>query len=442
MKKLLEILIIIGGIFTLCGCQKNIKEVFLPYKGEEGGVTNNSSDLKFLSNGATTNDGYYYLTDYNRLNNGKLAKHLMYIDFKTKQEIHLCNNSACTHKTEDCTSVFNKDEFQFDSKVFIWNNKIYVISKSTDTSGQVAMGVLGETSKSNVESNKAVLYKLNLDGTNREKIYTFDDNATIEDFVIGSGNGIYLIAKKVETKYTGGNAYNTSSERKLIYLDFNTKKESTILSMNRNDNIDWKVIGSTERNLILHGIDLGGQVTDEEKHNNNELYKNSSDVFALLDIDNDTLKEVYRVKAPSRTYTVDEKNLYYNIDGNSKILKIDLKTGKEETLANLSSVWVDRVIDNKLLCITNSGKNPTSYFIDVDTGKMTESKLANKSTESYIEIISISQNNILAIYDSDVTFNSDGSWTTHSNKYGVISKEDFYSGKDNFKGIKRVYGGE
>ena len=303
MKKILTILIIIGGIFTLCGCQKNIKEVFLPSKDEEGEVTNNSSDLKFLSNGATTNDGYYYLTDYSRLNNGKLAKHLMYIDFKTKQEIHLCNNSACTHKTEDCTSVFNKDEFQFDSKVFIWNNKIYVISKSTDTSGQVTMGVLGETSKSNVESNKAVLYKLNLDGTNREKIYTFDDNATIEDFVIGSGNGIYLIAKKVETKYTGGNAYSTSSERKLIYLDLNTKKESTILSMNRNDNMDWKVIGSTERSLILHGIDLGGQVTDEEKHNNNDLYKNSSDVFALLDIDNDTLKEVYRVKAPSRTYT-------------------------------------------------------------------------------------------------------------------------------------------
>ena len=163
MKKLLAILIIIGGIFTLCGCQKNIKEVFLPSKGEEGEVTNNSSDLKFLSNGATTNDGYYYLTDYSRLNNGKLAKHLMYIDFKTKQEIHLCNNSACTHKTEDCTSVFNKDEFQYDSKVFIWNNKIYVISKSTDTSGQVTMGVLGETSKSNVESNKAVLYKLNLE---------------------------------------------------------------------------------------------------------------------------------------------------------------------------------------------------------------------------------------------------------------------------------------
>ena len=442
MKKLLAILIIIGGIFTLCGCQKNIKEVFLPSKGGEGEVTNNSSDLKFLSNGATTNDGYYYLTDYSRLNNDKLAKHLMYIDFKTKQEIHLCNNSACTHKTEDCTSVFNKDEFQFDSKVFIWNNKIYVISKSTDTSGQVAKGVLGETSKGNVESNKAVLYKLNLDGTNREKVYTFDDNATIEDFVIGSGNGIYLISKKVETKYTGGNAYSTSNERKLIYLDLNTKKESTILSMNRNDNIDWKVIGSTKRNLILHGIDLGGQVTDEEKHNNNDLYKNSSDVFALLDIDNDTLKEVYRVKASSRTYTVDEKNLYYNIDGNSKILKIDLKNGKEETLANLSNVWVDRVIDNKLLCITNSGKNPTSYFIDVDTGKMAESKLANKSTESYIEIISISQNKILAIYDSDVTFNSDGSWTTHSNKYGVISKEDFYSGKDNFKGIKRVYGGE
>ena len=48
--------------------------------------------------------------------------------------------------------------------------------------------------------------------------------------------------KKVETKYTGGNAYSTSSERKLIYLDLNTKKESTILSMNRNDNIDWKLL--------------------------------------------------------------------------------------------------------------------------------------------------------------------------------------------------------
>ena len=73
---------------------------------------------------------------------------------------------------------------------------------------------------------------------------------------------------------------------------------------------------------------------------------------------------------------------------------------------------------------------------------MTESKLVNKSTGFSIEIISTSQKEVLAIYDSDVTFNSDGSWTTHSNKYGVISKKDFYSGKDNFKGIKRVYGGE
>ena len=65
-----------------------------------------------------------------------------------------------------------------------------------------------------------------------------------------------------------------------------------------------------------------------------------------------------------------------------------------------------------------------------------------KFTRAVYSIIYKSQNKILAIYDSDVTFNSDGSWTTHSNKYGVISKKDFYSGKDNFKGIKRVYGGE
>lgn len=449
MKKIFAVLILIGGIFILCGCENKITEIFIP-ESENKKVDIGNDSLVFLAkkgnigNNATTDDGYYYLRkDYDRLSSGKLATHLMYIDFATQQEIHLCSNSACSHNTEDCTSVFTRNEFKDGSLLFVYNDKIYILSKNPDSDGQVAIGVLGGSSGTTAESDPSVLYRLNLDGTNREKIYTFDSNVTIEDFVIGGKDRLYFVTKKITNEYSNGNAYTTSTERNLIYLDLNTKTTTTLFSMDFNDNIDWEVIGSSNNLLVLYGIDFGKKVSNEEKNGqSNEIYTKSSDVFATLNIEDGSLNEIYRIYAPmSRTYTVGENYLYYSKDGDNEIVKIDLKTGKSNVLAKLSQNAIRMIIDDKLLCYEYSFNDRTSYFVDINTGEISHSKLVNKTIGDNLEIIAVIGDEVLAIYDSDVTYKSDGSYTTHSNSYGLISKNDLYVGKDNFKKVKMIYGG-
>ncbi len=458
MKKILIILtiilILIGGIFVFFKYKNNITEIgeiteiFVPENDNKKNNDNKSiKSLTFLTNKpnkATTNDGYYYLSDdYDRLPNGKFATHLMYIDFKTKQEIHLCNNSACTHNTEDCTSVFTKNEFEIGSLLFVFNGKIYILSKIPDNDGQVSIGVLGESSNKTAESKSSVLYRLNLDGTNREKVYTFDSNVMVEDFTIGSENKLYFVTKKITNEYTSGNAYTISKERKLIYIDVNTKKENTVFSMDFKDNIDWEVIGSSDNLLVLYGIDFGRKVSNEEKNGeNNEIYTKSSDVFATFNIADGSLNKIYSIYAPlSRSYTVGKDYLYYSKDGSNEVLKIDLKTGKSNVLAKLSQNYISMIIGDKILCQEYASNDTTSYFVDTNTGEVSHSSLINKTVKNSLDIIAVSGDEVLAIYDSDVTYNNDGSYTTKENKYGIISKSDLYTGKDSFKKVKMIYGG-
>ena len=312
-----------------------------------------------------------------------------------------------------------------------------------DNDGQVSIGVLGESSNKTAESKSSVLYRLNLDGTNREKVYTFDSNVMVEDFTIGSENKLYFVTKKITNEYTSGNAYTISKERKLIYIDVNTKKENTVFSMDFKDNIDWEVIGSSDNLLVLYGIDFGRKVSNEEKNGeNNEIYTKSSDVFATFNIADGSLNKIYSIYAPlSRSYTVGKDYLYYSKDGSNEVLKIDLKTGKSNVLAKLSQNYISMIIGDKILCQEYASQDTTSYFVDTNTGKVSHSSLINKTVKNSLDIIAVSGDEVLAIYDSDVTYNNDGSYTTKENKYGIISKSDLYTGKDSFKKVKMIYGG-
>lgn len=450
MKKLIILLIIIGIGLVLIFGGKLLKNTGLTNddivsKGFDG-VTGKGTDeiemkgkLSLISNTSNTDDGYYYFqSDTEKLLNGKRIFHLMYIDFATHQEIYLCSNSGCNHYTESCSSVFLENEVPSDSSIlFIWNNKIFILSKQQDQDGVVALG--GSTS-SEVERSSSILYCLNLDGTNREKIYTFDSNLTVEDFVVGDENELYFVTKKVSAKSINGNSYQTSSEKNLVYLDVKTKKEKKVFSMDFNDNVEWDVIGCSDKNLILHGIDFGKKVSEEEKHSEDtEVYKNSYDVFKTLNVENRESKEIYRIfAAHSRSYVTDDKYLYFSKDGDGEIIKIDLKTGEKNSFVKLSQNAIARIIGDKIMCYEYSFNDKTLYFVDKNTGKISHSKLVNKTVGRTLDIIAESKTQVLVVYDSDVNYHQDGSYETKKEYCGLISKEDLYKGNHNFTEIKMI----
>lgn len=74
---------------------------------------------------------------------------------------------------------------------------MYFLDRSPDTSGSTIINILGDSGSANVEADQAELYRMNLDGSGRERIYSFDADATVEDVALGSNSGLYFVTKKL-----------------------------------------------------------------------------------------------------------------------------------------------------------------------------------------------------------------------------------------------------
>lgn len=461
MKKLIALILALGILFSLCACGQSTpesddpnSEIRVPVSSNNVGSSadGNGDKTETTKNGAlsllcmpqgniegcATDNGYYYLSgDVERILDGQLATHLMYMDFTTRQEIYLCNNSACAHNTVDCTSVFCTDDFPLNSTlIFVWNNNLYIMSKEQDYDGAAFLGISADNGNA-IESSGAVIYCANLDGTNRNKIYTFDSTVTVEDFVVCGDSGLYFITKKSTTRQSNGGSYQASSERKLVSLDLSTKTETVICSMDFGDNISWDVVGCSGHSLVLYGIDFGREVSAEEIHEDNtSIYDNSYDVFATLNTDNQSLNEIYRVYAPkARNYAVDENNLYFSVIGDGSITRVDLHSGEQTELCKISQDSIWGLVGEKLY--TRDESNYTYYFIDVNTGEIIHSGLLNNLGWN-LDIIAEVGDQVLTIYDYDATAKGDGSYNINGYQYGLISKEDLYAGRDNFIPISMI----
>lgn len=191
------------------------------------------NDSDHLAN-CYTKDGYYYLTkDATELEDGTWGTHLMYMDFATKQEVYLCSNAGCKHNTADCPSVFLMNEFPlYASGIFVYGHKLYVLSKESDNEGSVTQDLVVSSDDAAVETEaaKAVLYEMNLDGTNRQKVFTFNAGLTVEDVVLGDESGLYFVTKKLSnTMGEGNNSVTTSTDRKLVFWNKSTPKSGGYL---------------------------------------------------------------------------------------------------------------------------------------------------------------------------------------------------------------------
>ncbi|MCM1190406.1 MAG: hypothetical protein NC541_14065 [bacterium] len=419
--------------------------------------------LRLLSNrygesACNTEDGYYYLTgEAVKLRDGSYGTHLMYMDFASGQEIYLCSAAGCQHDSPDCPSVFSDDDFpSYSTILFVFRDHLYILSREFDNDGSTSQNIVVFGGDENFgsgnslvgrESRPAAVYRANLDGTGREKIYAFDGTLTLEDTVFGNDRGIYVITKKLSADKSDGLTYITSAERKLMFLDLSTLSLSEVCSMEFGDGISWRMLGCYGDDFVLCGTDFGRELSREEEWNDSaykELYENSSEVYALLNQGGGGPEEILRL---SNRYENAVKllgnGLYLSTKGNQNIDVVHLDTGERRTVCTLPQNCLMDTLGDVLCCRDwNLGANPVWYFVDTKTGAITHSPLTIPCNGWAIDFRCETASDVLFVYDYDATGHSDGSYEIHQYRHALISKSDLFAGRENYRIINMINTGK
>ena len=453
MRKMLVIAVAIILMMSLFACRSSSKADLGQGSSMQQDLPSSgvpiAQGLHFLcdpdgSGACSTPSGYYYLTtDMKELQDGSYGTHLMYMDYASCREVYLCSTAGCKHDSPDCPSVCLCDDFPlFSTKLFVFQDHLYILSREPDNDGTMSSGFVYAGSDEEVESKPAILYRANLDGTQREKAYTFDTALTLEDLVIGDAGGIYVITKKVSSDTEDSVSYFASSEQRLMFLDMESMELKDVCPMDFGDHISWKVIGCSGESLVLSGVDFGRELSREEIWDDDvhkSLYENSFDVYALLELSDGSLKEICRQsnKSESSSCIIGDV-LYLSSKENQNIEGLNLATGERKTVCTLPQNLIMRSMGENILCCRdwNLAGDYTYYFVDVSTGAVSHSALVNQCNGWDLEFCAENQTDVLVVYDYEAIENGDGSYEILQNKYALISKEDLLAGKENYRKIE------
>ena len=232
---LIMVVVLLGGIGIL----------LIPKEGKskigDGNLESSKDNSKVFSNINNKNEkmvhiepgkirnfdkGYYYI------NNGDNGNNIKYFDYSAKKEIYLCNKPNCKHNTKECSSYLNIAEA---NDLFVYNNYLYLISGSGSTT--IMSATMGEegTSISEGGGKTPSIYRMNLDGTNKTKLFECPSGVELGSSFIFEGNNLYTFFSKNKTVELSKNSYaSIETDRELVKINLETKKYEELLdSKNR-----------------------------------------------------------------------------------------------------------------------------------------------------------------------------------------------------------------
>lgn len=459
MKKYLYVISMVS-LFTLCSCGYEPKENQTisddtainagVQKTDDAEQTNDGEAAKknmvplVLDADAhcNTEDGYYYITeDMTELRDGTYGSHLMYMDFATQQEIYLCSDAGCSHDDESCPAVLSEEEFQWgSSRIFMWNGSLWILSKESDDDGVLSVQYMDGEQQA-AKSTPAALYRMNPDGTNRKKIFTFEDGVTLEDCIFADSDSIYFVSKKLETNVENAVSVTGSTDRKVIRLSPSDGSLETVQSLNFDDGVKWQVMGCYDHSLILLGVIYPDNFVDSPDLDDDawrEGYLNSQSAYATLDLSSGELTQVCRIENKDTHSSANRDGiLYISSEDNGRIERIDLRTKEQSTLAELSQCNIMGTLSDTLVCRSwDMADDYTLYFVNTADGTVSHCGLVNKYNGWALEMMGETENDAIVIYDYDADANPDGSYEVYQYKFALITKSDLYVGTDSFRPIE------
>ncbi len=404
-------------------------------------------------------NGYYYLTAMPEQAAEDLwGYYLMYVDYATKQEIFLCSDSACKHNTLDCPAFFSMDEIGDDSCIFLYQGKLYLLSREYDQEGGAQMSWTSPEYQDvfdlEIESNPMALYQMEIDGTKRRKVYEFAPGECVEASVFGSSEGLVFLTKKIEAQKLELDSTVTvysASDKAAICLDTNDWSRKELLSYDTEEKNGYDIIGAWGNELIGSYLDYGkpvthddlaGGLTEEEKDAYSELWENADLVVEALSLTDGSCREIFRKKNGISSCAAAGGKLY-SCDGKTVTVS-DVQSGEvlQSIETELSDGYLHNILGDILFLSTSSGNDSRVYYlIDLESGKKGYCTLENLSLGWPLEFLAADNNDFLVVYDYEATPEGDGAYEISAYQYGLLSKEDLLDNNPNYRKISMVSGG-
>lgn len=452
MKKLIVALTMLTMFFSFAGCSEK--------SNQTDGEGDNAKDVDFsIVNerglNCSNEKGYYYIgEDSIPLKNASVGYRMMYMDYETKKEIYLCNRPGCEHDSENCPAVFSDQEILPGSSLFYYDGYLYLFAHDQDQSGGWSIDHNESSDAMDGDntafvSTPASLYRMNPDGTDRKKVYTFDEALSLEDLVMASGDSLYFITKKVSSKEVDDQTtYFASSERELVRLGLRDWKIREVCELDT----DASIIGAFGNHLVMQQTIFDHELSDKEMMDDNQYidaYQKSYASFAVLNITDGKTEEVAKAENKKiNTYEVAGDCLYLSTEGENKIEQINLQTKKKRTLAETADSCIDEAYDDVLRCSSWSAEDGektdfTMCFVNLQDGSIEKSGLKMTSMEGDIQIRAELADQFLVLYDYDAKKDPmyEGQYNLNGAKYALISKKDLYTGKSNYQTIDLISSG-
>lgn len=452
-------------VFTGCGNGENTKTVD---KKNETAITNekkeeqhneqNQGSLNMLTDNAFqasygTEKGWYYFNEEYQLEENDIPPAIMYVDYQSGKNIYLCNKVNCKHNSYDCNAVLPK-EMDRERTLFGQGEYLYLVSSDIDDSGSMSSQMLnlGEDENGNVQVQEEkpyvpAIYRMKLDGTEREKVMNLESGTVLESTFLGDGENLYGVQKKVKKETKGANSYSTGYDKMLVKIDMKNKKTEKIMDLDE----ETTIIGCAGRNIVTGTIDYGRKVTTEEKHANDDLYKQATYIIKSVNID--TKKEVILKKIKEKNIhreMVCGSHLYTSGEKEKKIEIIDFLTGKKSVIKTDIPLSVDNIIEREngfdvLYCIGYDYEEDQGwdyYLVDTKTKKTIKGKLKN-SENTPVEIVAQTSDKLFVTSDYK-NVNEYVAWMDVNQEvigemeYSMISKDDYIRNKANLKKVKMI----
>lgn len=467
MKKRILTLFLMIGILSATGCSSENSNVSLKENTSTGNTPNgnttenaDSMNLSIIDNGnlrCSGEQGYYYVANDGFMReDGVYSRNVMYMDYATRQELYLCNRPGCEHMSEECPSVFSDNEVTAGSSLFYWNDSLYLFSHMPDYDGTSIIqnsfsGGLAQEGAVSLNGRSAVLYRMNPDGTERQKVFEFGNEETVEETVFASGNSLFFITKSLSSEAVNNlTTLISTANRKLIEINTDNWEASVVASLET----DWKLIGSTQNMLVFSKINFAQELSKEDYLDDSkymEAYQNSKTNVIILDLKNNTTEEVITLPNDKlHSFAVADGMLYIGNEGSGQIDMINLDSKEQSVFKETSANEIEHIYDDVLLCSEWDNPdateiNTTVHFFQLIDGTEQVSNLTTSVMGTRIEIRAESETQFLVVYDYDAVLDTqydNGQYTINGLKYALIDKADLYNGTADYDVIKMIGFGE
>lgn len=404
-----------------------------------------------------TAEGMYYIDDSPY--SDKDFAHIMYIDFATKQETYLCSDSSCDHNNERCTSCIDDSElFGMNTSLFAYNGYLYFLNLYHTSEGSFG------TNAASAGLGKQELYRMNLDGTNRELIYSFDKNLSVANNVIGDGDALWFSVHEeyVEKSSVKDMYYVAAKDKAMIRLDLSQLEIVKQIPVKDAGSVSLEYILCTGDKFIFSGVEYPDGMTKMEYIEKCFGFRGDSESFAPtpeeIELEN-RCRYVY--------YTLDRvvdkvtKPLYqtetniniapfiYNgelcipfkgMEARDVNTRINVVTGEtEEFYAAEGYIITGGVFADKYSCkhFEDDSISTVSY-IDAKTGELSECRLGIEPLGMPVEPITVYDGRALVYYNDYRSEKNGGSYP----EYAFLTLDDLFNGRPNYEPIKMIHESE